>query len=135
MGENDTTFWEEETQYEIPQIEAPVGGWAVGSLADQLGIPTGVAGISTSHQPFRAYCAIWNEFWRDENLKEPIFFNDDETTLTGKNYNAESFDYTTDIQLGACPMKAAKLSDYYTKCLPEPQKGQDVALPLEIKHL
>lgn len=129
-GENDTTFWEEETQYEIPQIEAPTGGWAVGSLADQLGIPTGVEGISTSHQPFRAYCAIWNEFWRDENLKEPIFFNDDETTLTGKNYDAATFDYTTDIQLGACPMKAAKLSDYFTKCLPEPQKGQDVALPL-----
>lgn len=129
-GENDTTFWEETTQYEIPQIEAPQGGWAIGSLADQLGIPTNVDGISVSHQPFRAYCAIWNEFWRDENLKEPIFINDDETTLTGKNYDAQTFDYTTDIQLGACPMKAAKISDYFSKCLPEPQKGQDVKLPL-----
>lgn len=129
-GENDETFWEEETQYEIPQIEAPENGWAIGSLADYFGIPTNVGGISVSHMPFRAYCMIWNEFWRDENLKEPIFFNDDETTLTGINYNSSTFDYTTDIQLGAKPMVAARVADYYSKALPEPQKGEDVNIPL-----
>lgn len=128
-GENNTTFWEQPTKYEIPQIEAPNGGWNIGSLADYFGIPTGVDGISVSHMPFRAYSLIFNEFWRDENLKEPIFFNDDETTLTGKNKGV-NFDYTTDIQLGACPMVAAKRADYFTKALPEPQKGPDVFIPL-----
>lgn len=129
-GENDSTFWEEETKYEIPQIEAPTGGWAEHSLADYLGIPTKVAGISTSHMPFRAYSMIWNEFWRDENLKEPIFFNTDETTLTGKNYDAATYDYSIDTQLGSKPALAAKRADYFTKSLPEPQKSEDVFIPL-----
>lgn len=128
-GENDTTFWEEPTQYEIPQIESPSGGWAEGSLADYFGIPTKVSGLSVSHMPFRAYCKIWNDYFRDENLKEPIFFNEDETTLTGKNIDA-NYDYTTYTQLGAAPAKVAKRSDYFTKSLPEPQKMSDIMIPL-----
>lgn len=129
-GENDTTFWEQPTKYEIPQIEAPETGWAEHSLADYFGIPTKVGGISDSHMPFRAYGLIWNEFWRDENLKEPIFLNDDETTLTGKNYDANTYDYTIDTQLGSKPMLAAKRADFFTKALPEPQKAQDIFIPL-----
>lgn len=128
-GENDVTFWEQPTKYEIPQIEAPSGGWGEGSLADYFGIPTKVDGISVSHMPFRAYSAIWNAFFRDENLKEPIFINDDETTLTGKNVDA-NYDYTTYTQLGAAPAKVAKRSDYFTKALPEPQKADDIFIPI-----
>ena len=128
-GENNTTFWEQPTKYEIPQIESPSGGWNTGSLADYFGLPIGVSGISVSHMPFRAYCSIWNEFFRDENLKEPIFFNTDETTLTGKNVDG-NYDYTTYTQLGAAPMKAAKRADYFTKALPEPQKAADIFIPL-----
>ena len=128
-GENNTTFWEQPTTYEIPQIVAPSGGWAEHSLADYLGIPPKVANISVSHMPFRAYSLIWNEFWRDENLKEPIFFNDDETTLTGKNKGV-NYNYTIDTQLGAAPMLAAKRADYFTKALPEPQKASDIFIPL-----
>lgn len=129
-GENDTTFWEQPTTYEIPQIESPTGGWDQGSLADYFGIPTKVSGLSVSQMPFRAYCKVWNDYFRDENLKEPIFFNDDETTLTGKNYDAQTYDYTTDTQLGAKPMKVAKRADYFTKSLPEPQKMSDIMVPL-----
>ena len=128
-GENNTTFWEQPTKYEIPQIESPSGGWNTGSLADYFGLPIGISGISVSHMPFRAYCSIWNEFFRDENLKEPIFFNTDETTLTGKNVDA-NYEYTTYTQLGAAPMKAAKRADYFTKALPEPQKAADIFIPL-----
>lgn len=130
-GENDTTFWEQPTTYEIPQIESPTTtGWAEGSLADYFGIPTKVAGLSVSQMPFRAYCKVWNDYFRDENLKEPIFFNDDETTLTGINYVAATYDYTTDTQLGAKPVKVAKRADYFTKALPDPQKMSDIMVPL-----
>ena len=129
-GENDLTFWEQPVEYEIPQIEAPATGWAAKSIADYLGVPTGVSGISVSHMPFRAYCKIWSDYYRDENLKEPAFYNDDDTTLTGIVYDPLTYDYTTDTNLGAKLLKVAKLSDYFTKCLPEPQKGPDVALPL-----
>ena len=128
-GENDTTFWEEETEYETPQIVAPEGGFAVKSLAEHLGVTPKVGGVSVSHMPFRAYCKIWNEFFRDENLKEPIFINDDETTLTGKNYGV-GWDYSTDTQLGGKLMKVARTADFFSKSLPEPQKGPDVIIPL-----
>lgn len=128
-GENNETYWEEPSEYETPQIVAPEGGFAVKSLAEHLGVTPGVAGVSTSHMPIRAYCHIWNEYFRDENLKEPIFVNDDETTLTGKNYGV-GWDYTTDTQLGGKLMKVARTADFFSKSLPEPQKGPDVVIPL-----
>lgn len=128
-GENEVSHWEQQTEYEIPQIEAPSGGWNTGSLADYMGIPIGIDGISVNHLPFRAYCKIVNDWFRDENLKDPCNFNTDETTLTGVNKGL-GYDYVTDIQLGAAPFKVAKWHDYFTSCLPSPQKGPSVAIPL-----
>lgn len=128
-GENEVTHWEQQTEYEIPQIEAPSGGWDVGTLADYFGIPVGVNNISVNHLPFRAYCKIVNDWFRDENLTDPCFFNEDETTLTGVNKGL-NYDYTTDTQLGAAPFKVAKWHDYFTSALPAPQKGPSVNIPL-----
>lgn len=125
-GENRTTFWEQETEYSIPQIKAPTGGWAKGTIADYMGLPTKIEGISVSALPFRAYALIWNEWFRDENLKNPCMINLDETTQTGVNTG----NYVTDAQLGGLPCKVAKYHDYFTSALPEPQKGPPVLLPL-----
>lgn len=131
-GENEVTYWEQPTEYEIPQIEAPTGGWNEGSLMDYMGIPIGVDNISVNHLPIRAYCKIVNDWWRDENLKDPCDFNTDETTLTGVNKGV-NYDYVTDTQLGAAPFKVAKFHDYFTSALIEPQKGPDVNIPLGTK--
>ena len=128
-GENRLTHWEQPVEYEIPQIEAPQGGWNVGSLADYMGLPTGIDNISVSHLPFRAYVQIVNDWYRDENLKDPCHMTTDETTLTGVN-KENNYDYVTDIELGAAPYKAAKWHDYFTSALLEPQKGPDVSIPL-----
>lgn len=125
-GENRTTFWEQETEYEIPQLIAPKGGWEKGTLIDYFGIPTKTEGISINALPLRAYALIWNEWFRNENLKQPCMINFDDTTIEGSNGN----NYVTDVQKGGKPAKVAKYADYFTSCLPQPQKGPDVLLPL-----
>lgn len=123
-GENNTTHWEQPTEYEIPQITAPTGGWEKGTIMDYMGIPTKIAGLSVSALPVRAYCKIWNEWFRDQNLKDPAMVSMDETTTAGANTG----DYVTNAEKGAEPLQVAKYHDYFTSALPEPQKGPDVTI-------
>lgn len=126
MGENTESAWLPETQYQVPQITAPSGGWNIGTLADYFGIPTGVAGLSVNALPFRAYALIMNEWFRDENLTDPLVIPKDDTTVVGVNTG----NYITDTAKGGLPFKAAKYHDYFTSCLPSPQKGPDVTIPV-----
>ena len=60
-GENTQSAWLPEVQYEVPQITSPAKtGWAVGTIADYMGIPTGVPNLSCNALPFRAYALIMN---------------------------------------------------------------------------
>lgn len=124
FGENNTTHWEQPVEYEVPQITAPEGGWAKGTIADYMGIPTKVNNLSVQALPFRAYCKIWNDWFRDQNLKDPAMISLDETTTQGAN----SGDYVTNAEKGALPLKVAKYHDYFTSALPEPQKGPEVTI-------
>ena len=126
MGENTTSKWEQTIEYQMPQIKSPAGGWTKGTIADYMGVPTKIDNLSIRADYFRAYALIWNEWFRDENLKDPAHINKDDTTVTGSNGST----YQTDAQLGGMPLKAAKYADYFTTALPAPQKGPDVMLPI-----
>ena len=132
MGENDTAPWTQQTEYEIPQIVAPSAGWLKGSLADYLGYPTKIGGYKASALPFRAYALIWNEWFRDQNLKNPCYISKGDADITGtdKTTLGASYDYVIDTEKGAAPCKVAKYHDYFTSCLPEPQKGPAVNVPI-----
>lgn len=99
-----------------PYVTTPAEtGFAIGSLADYLGVRPGVASQQVSALPFRAYALIWNHFYRDEDLQ---------TALTISK--ASGSDTTTNTALqNVCWEK-----DYFTSARPEPQKGPDVMLPL-----
>lgn len=126
-GENTESAWLPQTEYEIPQITAPSGtGWSVGTIADYLGVPTGVPNLSVSALPFRAYALIMNEWFRDENLSDPLVVPVDDATVAGVNTGT----FVTDVAKGGLPYKAAKYHDYFTSCLPSPQKGPDVTIPV-----
>lgn len=89
---------------------------ATSSLADYLGIPTGVTNaLTVSALPFRAYNLIYNEWYRDENLQQEVAIN------TGSGTDA-----TTSTTL----LRRAWQRDYFTNALPFQQRGQAVRLPL-----
>lgn len=125
MGENTESAWVPKVEYSVPQITSPSDtGWSVGSLADYFGLPTGVPNLSVSALPFRAYALICNEWFRDENLTDPLNIPVDDADQIGSNGD----NYITDVVNGGKPFKAAKYHDYFTSCLPAPQKGPDVTI-------
>lgn len=125
-GENTDSPWIPQVDYSVPQVEAPSGGWSVGTIADYMGIPTGVSNISVNALPFRAYALIMNEWFRDENLSDPLNIPVTDATITGSNGSV----FVSDVVKGGKPYKAAKYHDYFTSCLPSPQKGPDVGIGL-----
>lgn len=125
-GENTESAWIPETEYAMPQITSPDGGWNIGTIADYFGIPTGVSGLSVCALPFRAYALIMNEWFRDENLQDPLVVPTDDSTVAGVNTNT----YVTDVAKGGKPFVACKYHDYFTSALPAPQKGPDVEIPV-----
>lgn len=126
MGENSESAWIPRTEYSLPQITAPAGtGFAIGTIADYLGIPTGVPNLSVNALPFRAYALICNEWFRDENLSDPLNIPVDDATVAGVNTGT----FVSDVAKGGLPYTAAKYHDYFTSALPAPQKGPDVLIP------
>lgn len=123
-GENTESAWIPTTEYSVPQITSPSAGWSVGTLADYFGLPTGVGGLSVSALPFRAYALVMNEWFRDQNLQDPLVVPVDDATVVGVNTG----NFVIDCAKGGLPYIASKYHDYFTSCLPSPQKGPDVTL-------
>lgn len=108
------------TSYIVPTITSPAGGYPVNSIYDYLGLPTVgqvTAGLTVKHSALflRAYNLIFNEWFRDENLVNSASVP---TNDGPDNQNLYAL------------LRRGKRHDYFTSCLPWPQKGPAVSLPL-----
>nr|QJB19953.1 MAG: major capsid protein [Microvirus sp.] len=138
MGEVDDKPWMPTKEYKVPEIQ--INGTPgkpeplEESILDYMGVPTKIKTTFTVNAlPIRAYVMIWNEFFRDENVgnaaawksgsgNEVYTDTNDEGNMEGNLLRA--------ITGGRC-LSVNKFHDYFTSCLPYPQRGPEVTLPME----
>lgn len=137
MGEVEETPWMPTKTYTVPQIRisgAPDEGYPQEkSILDYMGVPTKIEReFNVNALPVRAYVKIWNEFFRDENVDNAAVIKTNDEIVDYAPMTAQE-DMESDLRnaiTGSNLLPVNKFHDYFTSCLPYPQRGPNVTLPM-----
>ena len=146
MGEAEETPWMPAKEYKVPQIIIKKNSTSQknypeeGTILDYMGVPTNVVKDTTSELdinalPVRGYVKIWNEFFRDQNVDNPATLNTDDMNVyyragNGTPDNTPLNNKLNCAKFGGYCLPVNKFHDYFTSCLPYPQRGPEVTLPM-----
>lgn len=147
LGEADDNPWMPTKTYQVPKIkirgdETEKAYPAEQTILDYMGVPTkAIKGLNNEIEinalPIRAYVKIWNEFFRDQNIGNPAVnnTNDDNTTYGTGTETGKETDATEEIILknavnGGFCLPVSRFHDYFSSCLPYPQRGPEVNISL-----
>lgn len=147
MGEADDNPWMPTKTYQVPKIlisgdSTEKAYPAEQTILDYMGVPTkAVKGedkkIQINALPIRAYVKIWNEFFRDQNVGNPAVIKTDDNntnyatgTTTGEEKDATEENILNNAINGGFCLPVSKFHDYFSSCLPYPQRGPEVTVAL-----
>lgn len=144
MGETDDNPWMPTKTYQVPKIKIEnqpteeQKGPKEGSILDYMGVPTHLnengmeKDVEINALPIRAYVKIWNEFFRDQNIgNAAAALNTDETdAYEDHGENATEEQILKEARKGGRCLPVSKFHDYFSSCLPYPQRGPEVTIPL-----
>jgi hypothetical protein len=137
MGQVGETPWAPKYTYKVPTIkinntkEKP--GPLENSILDYMGVPTKITGnFEINALPVRAYVKIWNEYFRDQNIGNwAANTSDDKFEVYSDDGEKQDEEETLKrARSGGRCLPVNKFHDYFTSCLPYPQRGPEVTLPL-----
>ena len=142
MGEVDDKPWMPTKTYKVPKIKIGNGtsdlnyGPKEGSILDYMGVPTEVytkeknVNFEVNALPVRAYVKIWNEFFRDQNVGNAAVLNKGDEDIIYVDDNNNENNILLRAQHGGRCLPVSKFHDYFTSCLPYPQRGPEVTIAL-----
>ena len=150
MGEADDAPWMPTKTYTVPQII--IGNKSIwpnpdraypdeSSILDYMGIPAKSiktdteAEYSVNALPIRAYVKIWNEFFRDQNVGNPATLTTGDENIEyaaggGKEDEVSEEKILANAQNGGYCLPVSRFHDYFSSCIPYPQRGPEVTIAL-----
>lgn len=116
------------TDNALEEIPMTYGEVKSGSVGDYLGLPLGTISQNNpvSVLPFRSFALIYDKYFRNENTTDEIYIQKKGFSLSellGENA------FAPNSYCGKLP-KVNKYKDYFTSCVPNPQKGAPVTFNL-----